>query len=121
LGRFIIWTEPAFSALDAVYGTFRAESKHKTGYKLPTPLVSNPDISRIINSAEVQSALRPANPAQTPAAKVKRNPLRSLSVMSRLNPYAKHARACEAARVKKTRKGKGGASKAFVASLRQDS
>lgn len=120
LGRFIIWTEPAFAELDSVYGTFRAESKCKSGYKLPAPIVSNPDISRIINSEEIQSILRPAGPARTPKAKLVRNPLRSLSVMSRLNPYAKQARAIEASRTKKVKKNKGRASKEFIDSIHND-
>ena len=32
LGRFIIWTEDAFAALDDVYGTFENESSYKSDY-----------------------------------------------------------------------------------------
>lgn len=119
LGRFIIWTEPAFAELDAVFGTFRTESKQKKGYKLPSNIISNPDISRIINSQEVQSALRPANPATVAPAKPKRNPLRNLSVMTRLNPYAAHARAVESA-LPKQKKSDKRASAEFFSAIRQD-
>ena len=33
LGRFCIWSEPAFTKLDALYGTWRKKSQLKTGYK----------------------------------------------------------------------------------------
>lgn len=120
LGRFVIWTESAFNELDSVYGTFTTEAKHKSGYKLPAPIITNPDISRIINSEEVQSVLRPANPAQSGPVKAKRNPLRNLSVMARLNPYAKHARAVESSLPKKSKKSKSRASAEFVASIRSE-
>lgn len=58
MGRFVIWTKPAFERLDAIYGTFKAPSKIKSGYMLPHPMMTNADIGRIINSTEVQSALR---------------------------------------------------------------
>lgn len=92
LGRFIIWTESAFSKLDALYGTQEAVSELKKNYKLPQSLVSNPDISRIINSDEVQSALRPAQSKHSKRATIKKNPLRNLNVMLRMNPYAKTVR-----------------------------
>ena len=47
LGRFVIWTKPAFEKLDAVYGA-------KKGYTLPSNVMTNSDITRIINSQEVQ-------------------------------------------------------------------
>lgn len=120
LGRFIIWTQGAFEQLDALYGNGSQPAELKTGYMLPTPIISNPDISRIISSQEVQSVLRPAQPAHTPAAPLKRNPLRHLSVLKRLNPYIEHAR--ELAKQKKTTPGKstGRACKKLVDSLRND-
>lgn len=92
LGRFCIWTQGAFEQLDALYGTATQASSLKAGYNLPTSVISNPDISRIINSEEIQSVLRAAGPKATASAPLKRNPLRHLSVMKRLNPYVKHAR-----------------------------
>ena len=88
LGRFIIWTQGAFEKLDKVYGTFRRASEAKSGYTLPQPQVVNPDITRIINSDAVQAVVRPAGPKRTRRAQQKKNPLKNLNAMLRLNPYA---------------------------------
>lgn len=113
LGRFVIWTQGAFEELDALYGSFTQAATLKANYNLPTSIISNPDISRIINSEEVQAVLRPAGPAITLAAPVKRNPLRNLDVMKRLNPYAEQARVAE----KKQKKSNERASESFIASI----
>ncbi|CAE6484058.1 unnamed protein product [Rhizoctonia solani] len=60
LGRFVIWTEGAFNLLDEVFGTFDKASAYKKDYYLPTAKISNPDVTRIINSDEVQSVVRPS-------------------------------------------------------------
>ncbi|PJF19312.1 60S ribosomal protein L2 [Paramicrosporidium saccamoebae] len=117
LGRFVIWTQAAFEQLDALFGTATSAATLKSGYNLPTSMVTNPDISRIINSEEVQSVLRPAGEKETKSAPLKRNPLRNLSVMKRLNPYVLRARDIEN-KQKKTKTGK--ASAEFVASLRDN-
>lgn len=78
LGRFIIWTESAFAALDQVYTA------------LPSNIISNTDISRIINSEEVKAVVKAAGPAVTKrTAGQKKNPLKNKAVMLRLNPYAR--------------------------------
>jgi large subunit ribosomal protein L4e len=94
LGRFIIWTEGAFSKLNQVFGTFRGESTQKKGYKLPRNIVSNSDITRIINSDEVQSKVRAAN-TTVRRRRIKKNPLKNYGVMVRLNPYATTLRRAE--------------------------
>lgn len=91
LGRFIIWTQEAFSRLDALYGTFKKASKAKKDFRLPRPLLTNPDLSRIINSDEIQSHLR-ALKKRTPAQPRKRNPLKNMEAMVQLNPYARSKR-----------------------------
>ncbi|EEP79075.1 60S ribosomal protein L4-A [Uncinocarpus reesii 1704] len=90
LGRFIVWTSSAFSALDQLYGTTTAPSALKKDYLLPSNIVSNADITRLINSSEVQSVLRaPRGDAKTKRTGVqKKNPLKNKQVMLRLNPYA---------------------------------
>lgn len=118
LGRFCIWTQGAFEQLDALYGTATQAASLKANYNLPAPIISNPDISRIINSEEVQSVLRPAGPRVTAPAPLKRNPLRHLSVMKRLNPYIGHARSIE--NNAKKSKSTSRAHPDFVASIRQD-
>jgi len=87
LGRFIIWTQGAFSKLNALYGSGRVPSSLKTGYNLPQSGVTSSDLARIINSDEIQSVLKPAKPA-APLVVHKKNPLRNPTLMARLNPHA---------------------------------
>lgn len=120
LGRFCIWTQGAFEQLDALFGSFTTPASLKANYNLPTNIISNPDISRIINSEEVQSVLRPAGPKRTAPKPVKRNPLRNLSVMKQLNPYAKRARDIESQSASKKRKSTARAHPKIIASLRDN-
>lgn len=90
LGRFIVWTSSAFAALDEIYGSTTTPSALKKDFLLPSNVVSNADITRLINSSEVQSVLRePKGYASTKRTGVqKKNPLRNKQVLLRLNPYA---------------------------------
>lgn len=93
IGRFIIWTEGAFALLDEVFGTFDKVSVYKKDYLLPTAKISNPDVTGIINSSEIQSVVRPAGPkTQKRPWTQKKNPLVNRAVLFRLNPYAKTIR-----------------------------
>jgi len=93
LGRFVIWTEGAFGLLDEVFGTFDKVSVYKKDYILPTAKISNPDVTRLINSTEIQSIVRPAGQkVQKRPWTQKKNPLRNKAVLFRLNPYAKTLR-----------------------------
>jgi large subunit ribosomal protein L4e len=120
LGRFVIWTKGAFEQLDALYGAGAGQAAAlKKDYVLPSPMVSNPDITRIINSEEIQSVVRPAGPKNQKRAVQKKNPLRNLGVMKRLNPYVARARAVEAARpAKKATKARAGS--AFMATFMEE-
>ena len=91
LGRFIVWTSSAFAALDEIYGSTTTPSALKKDFLLPSSIVHNADISRLINSSEVQAVLRaPKGGALTKRAGVqKKNPLVNRQVLLRLNPYAK--------------------------------
>ena len=91
LGRFIVWTSSAFAALDTVYGSTTTPSALKRDFLLPSNIVSNADVTRLINSSEVQAVVRPAKGgAKTKRAGVqKKNPLKNKQVLLRLNPYAK--------------------------------
>merc|ERR1712194_284330 len=84
-GRFIIWTEGAFEKINEIYGTQGSNAPLKKGYHLPRAQMDNADVSRIINSDEVQSVLRPKLEAPKKFA-VKKNPLKNPMVMARLNP-----------------------------------
>lgn len=107
LGRFIVWTQGAFEMLDALYGTFRKGSLLKKDYHLPMPLISNPDVDRLINSSEIQSVLRPVGPRiQKRPFTQKKNPLKNRTVMVRLNPYAKMLTRASADRAKTNASGK---------------
>ncbi|KAG7960558.1 hypothetical protein I3843_10G129700 [Carya illinoinensis] len=103
LGRFVIWTKSAFEKLDSIYGSFEKPSEKKKGYVLPRSKMVNADLTRIINSDEVQSVVKPIK-KEVKRAPMKKNPLKNLNTLLKLNPYAKTARRmallAEAERVK---------------------
>ena len=103
LGRFVIWTQSAFEKLDSIYGSFEKASEKKKGYVLPRAKMVNADLARLINSDEVQSVVRPIK-KEVKRAPLKKNPLKNLNAMLKLNPYAKTAKRmsllAEAQRVK---------------------
>ncbi|KAJ3709776.1 ribosomal protein L4 domain-containing protein [Lentinula raphanica] len=87
LGRFVIWTEGAFGLLDEVFGTFDKR------LHLPTAKILKPDVTRLINSTEIQSIICPAcQKTQKHSWTQKKNPLRNKAVLFCLNPYAKTIR-----------------------------
>jgi len=140
LGRFCIFTAPAFARLDEIFGTADGGSS-KVGYCLPRHIVTNGDLERIINSDAVQSKLRPSIKQQKLHGR-KKNPLTNLGVMVRLNPYAltmkraelnalskraeRKAAALDAKRKgtsaadKKTKKERKAASRAFYNAMMED-
>lgn len=62
-------------------------------YSLPTAKIANPDVTRLINSTEIQSVVRPAGPrVQKRPWTQKKNPLVNRGVLFRMNPYAKTLR-----------------------------
>jgi len=71
------------------------------------------DLSRVINSNEIQSAVRAPKAGKTRAhAPLKRNPLKNKSAMERLNPYAKVAREMQARAQEERSKAKAAKSSA---------
>jgi large subunit ribosomal protein L4e len=115
MGRFIIWTASAFRRLDDIWGSINRESVQKNGYTLPRPMMLQSDLTRLINSDEVQSTVRPARSEITRRTQ-KKNPLRNLGAMVKLNPFSLSVRRAEllaqerraarrAARVEAARKG----------------
>lgn len=95
LGRFCVWSKGAFERLDAIYGTHKAKSEEKNGYQPPRAQMSNSDLPRVINSNEVQSKARAAKSVQK-FHRIKKNPLKNLGVMIKLNPYAKYLKRTKA-------------------------
>lgn len=119
LGRFVIWTEAAFAKLDQVWGSETVASS-KTGYSLPSNIVATTDITRIINSSEIQAAVRPAGqPSQKRTHVLKKNPLKNKQVLLRLNPYAK-VFAAEKLGSKKAAKSSTKPSAVFTETLKHD-
>lgn len=53
--------------------------------------MNNSDITRVINSDEVQAVVRPTKPAARRAVP-KKNPMKNLNALIKLNPYAQTAR-----------------------------
>ncbi|TPX30085.1 hypothetical protein SmJEL517_g06262 [Synchytrium microbalum] len=122
VGRLIIWTKSAFEKLDTIFGTFATPSTVKKDFTLPKTIMSNPDLARIINSDEVQAVVRPANaPKSKRPFTQRKNPLKNLGVLTRLNPYAKQLRTQEVAKEKalKTKTAQKKARDAKVTALRK--
>lgn len=88
LGRFVVWTQKAFESIEKVYNEL------KTGYVLPRPIISNSDITRIINSEEIQKVCRKKKGSRKEFKNA--NPYRNFKAMVRLNPYAAVHRKAEA-------------------------
>jgi len=121
LGRFVVWTESAFKALNRVFGTPKQDSLEKSGFRPPRAVMENADIRRIINSDEIQSVLRPKKPLRRFHTR-KRNPLKNFGVMVKLNPYIMTQRRktlidAQKAKDKKKKRSKHRTSKKFLALL----
>jgi large subunit ribosomal protein L4e len=80
--------------LDFIFGKYDKKSLVKKNYTLPRPIMSNPDLARIINSDEIQSVVRPVK-QEIKRRLLKKNPLKNLGALLKLNPYAKTARRME--------------------------
>jgi large subunit ribosomal protein L4e len=83
MGRFCIWSQAAFEALDTIYG--------EEGKRIPSASMTNADLARLINSDEIQSVLNPIKPKPKQYAP-KTNPLRSLAALEKIDPYAAEKR-----------------------------
>jgi len=94
LGRFVIWTQDALARLDPLYGTHTEKSSEKVNYTLPRPCITNTDIGRIIESDEIQKAIRAPKTASA-FTRRKKNALRNVGVRIKLNPYAAVLRRAE--------------------------
>ena len=129
VGRFIVWTQSAFDRLDALFGAGDgAPASARKGYTLPRHIMANADVARLVNSDEVQSVVRAPRSAP-PRRGLRKNPLKNLGAMLKLNPYAKVAkRHALAASTKKAAGGKKGgrpkdaraSSAAFLARMTSD-
>jgi len=124
LGRFLIFTKAAFKSLNKVFGTYRADSEQKKGYHLNRTVMACTDLSRIINSDQVQAKLRGVRQNIRAHNKTKANPLKSKALMLRLNPYAtkqaelvkareadRHAKKAAAVKAKRAKAGRAAKAK----------
>ena len=122
VGRFIIFTEDAFSQLDTIFS-----SNTKSSFTMPRHMVTSGDIARVINSDEIQSVVNAAKKIVR-RAKQKKNPLKNPGVMAKLNPYANTMRRAEILGKRKaatkldaaTKKARKAASKAFFEKMMED-
>merc|ERR1711935_816036 len=121
LGRFVIFTEGAFRALNKVFGTNRYASDEKNGYHLNRSVMTCADLSRIINSDQVQSKLRETRINVRAHDKTRKNPLTNTAIRNKLNPFAatqrknaaaaeqkRHAARAAAVKAKRSKAGKAG-------------
>merc|ERR1719188_65058 len=91
LGRFCIWTQSAFSALEKHFGSGNGVSSTKKGYRLQKEVTSSADLSSLINSDVIQSALKPfdhTRNANRRTKTTKANLLTNRRAMAKVNPYS---------------------------------
>ena len=112
LGRFVIFTEGAFRALNKVFGTNRYASDEKNGYHLNRSVMTCADLARIINSDQVQSKLREVRTNVRVHDKTRKNPLTNAAIRNRLNPFAAKQRELQAAAEAKRHAARAAAVKA---------
>jgi len=123
LGRLVVFTKAGFNGLNLQFGSHFKNSVAKVGYSLNRPLMACADLSRLINSDQVQSKLRDIRTSVRVHDKTKKNPLTNKAMMDRLNPFAAEQRkqlaklqadrqAKRAAVIKEKRSKKGRADKA---------
>lgn len=93
LGRFCVFTATAMNTLESQFGSYKGSALAKKGYMLKREVISNPDISSIINSDEIQSVLNKKKTMTRLHTRQKKNPMKNKSVMDTLNPYAPTMRA----------------------------
>merc|ERR1712108_59545 len=88
VGRFLIFTEDAFKALDTIYGNFSAGSSSKKNWSIPSAVIQNSDLQALLQSDKVQSVLNAPKASDTTKRSTKKNPLNNIRAMLKLNPNA---------------------------------
>jgi len=88
VGRFVIFTQDAFEALDKIYGDFSAGSSAKKGWSIPSAVIQNSDLQAMLQSEEIQSVLNAPKKSDTRRRSTKKNPLTNIRAMLKLNPNA---------------------------------
>lgn len=103
LGRFTIFTQGALQKLGKEFGTKNGGSL-RSGFRLKREVISNPDISAIINSDEIQSVVRDKKKNVVLHPRQKKNPLRNKALMDKLNPFQAQVRAERKKKIVKDKK-----------------
>lgn len=124
LGRLVVFTKCAFKQLSTLFGSHHRNSTQKAGYNMNRPLMTCADLSRIINSDQIQSKLREIRTSVRVHDKNKKNPLTNTAMMNKLNPFAaeqkkilakaeadRHAKRAAAIKAKKGKAGRAERSK----------
>lgn len=93
-GRLIVWTAPAVERLNALFGSYTEMSELKNNYRMIRPEMANSDLSRIINSEEIQSVLNPKMEAPKVFKRIG-NPLKRTNLREKLSPGYASARMTE--------------------------
>jgi len=88
VGRFVIFTQDAFEALDKIYGDFTAGSSNKKNWSIPSAVIQNSDLQSMLQSEEIQSVLNAPKKTSTTKRSTKKNPLTNIRAMLKLNPNA---------------------------------
>ncbi len=108
VGRFIIWTESAFNALNTRFGSYEGGKgasnllgRNGQAYKLPRSVMINTDVERLIQSDAVQNVVRPRKLAPKRRL-IKRNPLKNFNFLVKLNPYALKQKRLELLRARRS-------------------
>lgn len=78
--------------LQTTTGTQTTESEVKKGFKLPRSCMTNADVTRLINSDEVQSVVNAPKEGGAKHYALKKNPLKNLGALIKLNPHAASTR-----------------------------
>merc|ERR1712151_1266436 len=88
LGRLCMWTKSAFESLNKHFGSEKKTAETKKGYRLQHNVVSNSDLSGLINSDAIQKVLNDRKPQASRSKGPKPNPLVNRRAMAKLNPYS---------------------------------
>jgi len=81
--------------LNNIFGNYRAKGVEKGGYVLNRNVMTCADLSRIINSDQVQSKLRLVKKSTHVHDLQKKNPLKNRALMKKLNPFNQIRREAE--------------------------
>ena len=73
--------------VDALYGTWSKKATEKSDYNLPMPKMVCTDLGKILQSDEIKAAVRAPKKGSVRTTQ-KKNPLKNMRCMMKLNPAA---------------------------------